>query len=372
MQHGSGLDSLENLLNQYNIFEAIGMVSQEIRHSAFLAFLLTPSQSHGLGDRFLKEVLELAGDDLEDLIIADLSATRVEREWQKIDLLAINSKHKLALLIENKVYSGEHSDQLAIYYAKVQHHYADYRVVCLYLTLTGQAPSHSAYRAISYPAVAAIIEDVAANTPSLDIQMTLTHYVKMLRRHILGDEEIERLSLQIYGQHKQAIDTIIKHLPSQQAKIQEALVSLIQRTPGLILNGTNGLNWVSFCPVSWDGVIPKGEADKWSPTGRNFLFWFHNQPEKLRFMLQIQQGPSTGRQRLFEIAERHQPLLGPAAKVLKDKYMDVYNRTILSEDRYEDTPLDVLIEEITEWWQNFCATDLPQIEAVYVAELQVH
>ena len=80
VQNNPGLDYLESLLSQYNIFEAIGMVSQEIRHSAFLAFLLTPGQSHDLGDRFLKAVLRLAGEDLGDLLDADLSATHIERE----------------------------------------------------------------------------------------------------------------------------------------------------------------------------------------------------------------------------------------------------------------------------------------------------
>jgi len=39
----SDLESLETLIAGFNIFEAIGMVKQEIRHSHFLAFLLNPS-----------------------------------------------------------------------------------------------------------------------------------------------------------------------------------------------------------------------------------------------------------------------------------------------------------------------------------------
>ena len=375
VQNNPGLDYLESLLSQYNIFEAIGMVSQEIRHSAFLAFLLTPGQSHDLGDRFLKVVLQLAGEDVGNLLDADLSATHIEREWQNIDLLALNGKHKFALLIENKVYSGEHSNQLANYYEKVQHHYADYRIVCLYLTLDGQTPSHPAYRAVSYPAVAAAIEKIAvsgADNLSPEVQMTLIHYVKMLRRHILGDREVEHLCLQIYSQHKKAIDAIIKHIPSQQMRIQEALIRLIEKTPGLLLNSTNGVRWVSCCPDSWEVLIPKVEADRWSSTGRNLLFWFDNSPGKLLFMLQIRQGPLEERQHLFEIAQKHQPPLKPATTAVKDRYTDVYNRTVLSEERYENGSLEVLIEEIEEWWDAFCATDLPKIETIYVTELQAH
>jgi hypothetical protein len=43
-----------------NIFEAAGMQRQEIRHSNFLAFLLSPLESHGMGDAFLKRLLQKA------------------------------------------------------------------------------------------------------------------------------------------------------------------------------------------------------------------------------------------------------------------------------------------------------------------------
>ena len=43
------LEELEALLSQFNLFEAIGAVRMEVRHSDFLAFLLDPAQKHGLG-----------------------------------------------------------------------------------------------------------------------------------------------------------------------------------------------------------------------------------------------------------------------------------------------------------------------------------
>ena len=42
------LEKLEGLLDRFNLFEALGIVRQEIRHSDFLAFLLDPRQNHGL------------------------------------------------------------------------------------------------------------------------------------------------------------------------------------------------------------------------------------------------------------------------------------------------------------------------------------
>ena len=42
-------EELEIQLKKFNIFEAIGFVRQELRHSKFLAFLLDHSQNGDLG-----------------------------------------------------------------------------------------------------------------------------------------------------------------------------------------------------------------------------------------------------------------------------------------------------------------------------------
>lgn len=53
------LERLESLLAEFNIFEALWgkKVRGELRHSDFLAFLLNPTENHGLGDIFLRKLL---------------------------------------------------------------------------------------------------------------------------------------------------------------------------------------------------------------------------------------------------------------------------------------------------------------------------
>src|SRR5216684_1999823 len=100
------LERLEALLDQFNIFEAIGAVRQELRHSDFLAFLLNPQQNHGLGDVFLKKLLQkvlVAAYDTStlvspiDLDVWNLDQAFVLREWQNIDILLLDEAHQLAL-----------------------------------------------------------------------------------------------------------------------------------------------------------------------------------------------------------------------------------------------------------------------------------
>ena len=104
------LEKLESILSEFNIFEAVGMIRQEIRHSHFLAFLLNPSESHRLGDLFLKKLLICALLKSEnpplspiEIDIADLENAKIRREWKNIDILIDSPSNNLVCAIENKV-----------------------------------------------------------------------------------------------------------------------------------------------------------------------------------------------------------------------------------------------------------------------------
>ena len=147
------LEQLEALLSQFNLFEAIGAVRMEVRHSDFLAFLLDPSQNHGLGDFFLKRLLQkvLAGPGRGTegvspvhLDVMDLSNTSVRREWKHTDVLCVNDDNRLVLLIENKIDSGEGEGQLERYLQEVERAYprsSGFKTIPLYLTPEGDDPA---------------------------------------------------------------------------------------------------------------------------------------------------------------------------------------------------------------------------------------
>ena len=99
------LEELEVLLSEFNLFEAMGIARQELRHSDFLAFLLAPSQSHGIGDSILKRLLHRAISTASvqlpfssiDVDIWSLADAEVAREWLNIDLLLVCQSNRLAL-----------------------------------------------------------------------------------------------------------------------------------------------------------------------------------------------------------------------------------------------------------------------------------
>ena len=140
------LEKLESELAKFNIFEAIGVVRQELRHSDFLAFLLNPSQNHRLDDVFLKRLLKrvlLEADEVTDLSglrvspvdidIADLEDAEVRREWKNIDILVHSPSNRLVCAIENKIGSKEHSGQLHRYRETVSKEFGNCRAILIYL-----------------------------------------------------------------------------------------------------------------------------------------------------------------------------------------------------------------------------------------------
>ncbi len=144
------LERISSVASQFNIFDAVGMASQEIRHSTFLSFLLNPSETHGLKDAFLRGFFQAVfkdGSTVCNHANWNLEDARVSREWNHIDLLVRLPKERVVLVIENKIWTGEHSDQLARYHQTAQSHHVGWQIIPVYLTPGGSAPSDQRYKA---------------------------------------------------------------------------------------------------------------------------------------------------------------------------------------------------------------------------------
>lgn len=243
---------LESLLKRFNLFEAVGVVRHELRHSDFLAFLLDPGQSHGLGTAFLVELLQSvrlttqddSGRRLFDVNGLDLSRAYVLREWHHINILVVDDINRLAVIIENKIGMGEHSDQLARYHRTISSHYPGYFTVPLYLTPDGEEPTSDDYFAASYSLVCEVVEKMAQNNRaslSGEMVMVLEHYAQIIKRHIVSDSDVAELCRDIYKKHKLALDVMIKHIPDQRAQIGLWLKSLISQQNELKLETVVGI-----------------------------------------------------------------------------------------------------------------------------------
>jgi hypothetical protein len=350
----------------------------EVRHSDFLSFLLTPSESHGLGDLFVKRLLQKAistsaGQSLPltliDLDTWDLDELIVLREWQNIDILLVDQRSQLVVIIENKVHSSEHSEQLQRYWQIAKQHYPGWRIVGLFLTPDADPPSDDNYLPIGYQVICEILENLSKTRSTIlnsDVRVTLNHYTQMLRRHIMSESEIAELCQRIYRKHKHAIDLIYEYRPDQQAALKDILEHLVESQPMLVLDHSSK-SYVRFTVKEWDvPLLRQGEG--WTNSGRMLLFQFNNFEDRLWLYLVIGPGPLETRQKLHDLAHAHKPHFKPAYRALNKKLNTIYQREILSPATYHESTAEQKEAEIQKKWKEFLQYDLPQIQSNLKAE----
>src|SRR5574344_1445642 len=109
--------------DEFNIFKVLGTDNYEIRHSNFLAWLLNPNETHGLGTQFIKKFFEKVknynitnnitnpeGSIPENL---EFDNIKVKREYKNIDIFIESTN--FVCVIENKYGTGEHDEQCKRY-----------------------------------------------------------------------------------------------------------------------------------------------------------------------------------------------------------------------------------------------------------------
>jgi PD-(D/E)XK nuclease superfamily len=378
------LEGLKALMGRFNIFEAIGVVRQELRHSDFLAFLLNPQENHDLSDIFVKRLLQrvLISSDRSstppvspmDLDAWNLEQMAVLREWQHIDILLLDEPNRLAVIIENKIGTGEHSDQLRRYYQAVNQHYPGYRALGLYLAPSGEVPSHDAYLPVGYGLICDVIDGLAEGRASIvspELKVLLIHYTEMLRRHIVGDSKIARLCRQIYQEHQRAIDLIVEHRFSTQESIRDVLLTLIRKTPGLIYEGRWANypkeEYINFGVQEWE-VPTLRVAKGWTRSNHILLFAVCNWPDNISLMLQIGPGDEETRQKLLAMARTNQAVFEDAGSFGGGRWINIFVRSLLTPEFYKDTTDSERDSEIRRRWAEFVEKDLPRIDDVLKRE----
>ena len=227
----SDFDDLEAELRKPNIFSILGIGRMEIRHSNFLAWLLDPNESHGLGNRVLIRVLrDLALDDKNDLDIfkineLNFSNVEVNREVPislkdedgSIDILIVfrDDKDKLLICIENKIDTTDFDGQLKKYRTYIKNTFKKenerddgYKHIFVYLT-----PNRATHRDaeeiewINYTYKNGIIkhlENIEKTIADSIIKTYISDYLSTLKREIMGNKEtsIEDMANSIYNDHK--------------------------------------------------------------------------------------------------------------------------------------------------------------------------
>lgn len=231
-----------------NVFDAVGMRTQEIKHSAFLAWLLDRNQPHKLGNRFLELFLrelidhpEPEGEEsraknnrdilretkihafadfsefLADGQISVQTETVIRSAESRMDLFLESQKAKTVAVIENKVFTTTHDNQLQRYEEELKDR-EGWRKIFVYLTPKGDAPydynePRENWCVMSYRALIKICKEILRELPNgkdnARLRILLEDYIEMVDTNLLnGNPEVRRLCKQILREHGEALEIL--------------------------------------------------------------------------------------------------------------------------------------------------------------------
>jgi PD-(D/E)XK nuclease superfamily len=258
---------LEQRIGRFNIFDSLGIVRTEIRHSNFLAWLLDPNDSHGQGSLFLNAILmdllrqsplPLRPFSPIELDGAEMRGVKVRREYRNIDILIECDEPRFVVAIENKIDSREHSDQLSRYKKTIKELFGAVPALFVYLTREGEEPSDGDWTPYTYRDIHQTLHRVrAANERSIgvDVLTFLDHYLDLVGSRLMDDPNIDDLCQMIYKNHRRAIDLIIERIGPSGSEAVIAIADEIKNSPSWkLLN--SGPSYVRAIPIAWDKLLP--------------------------------------------------------------------------------------------------------------------
>ncbi len=368
------LERLEDIVDEFNIFTALSVVNNELRHSNFLSWLMNPNESHGLGDYFLTSFLKSAsfkasalgvpGPSIFDIDGWHFDDAEILREWRNIDIFVKCEDQKFVCVVENKIHSKEHSQQLLRYKCIVKKNYPKYKKLFVYLTIEGDNPTDEDYLPLSYSDVVSLIEHLINSKKdklSPEILAFISHYKEMLRRYIVENSDVQEICRKIYKSHKKALDLIFEYRPDRILEISSCLVDIINKyAPELILDHSSK-SFVHFIPKSLDDLISE-KGTGWTKTGRILLFQITLRPGKVNLHLVIGPGPQEIREKLYAIAKGNPDVFKVSKSKFTKQWSRIYRKPLLSSKEYEDKEIEEIRELLEEKLQKFKDSDLPKIE----------
>ena len=354
------LEILREMLAEFNLFDVLGVERSELRHSRVLEWLIDPRGSHGLGNSFLRGFLKCISSDGDRTGVSRVSPAVVDgwdlldvetvRERDRIDILVVGESDGFVCLIENKVDSKEHTNQLSRYLKVVEQRYPCLKVLPVYLTPVGAKPSkeRDAERFVSlgYSEIVELLRDVLETRVAMvnsNVAVFLEQYEQTLRRRILDTpSDIDRLASQVYSNHRDAINHIIETKQRIMNVTNWAIDPAIDRHgPEDLLEDYHGNKHRRFYSKALDGIQELGKGVRWTKSRRMALFEFmYVEETHLTMTLMIGPGDQETRERLWELRKRKnfEDSWNLERQFKDGRHFPIYVKEILNEQDY--SPFD--------------------------------
>lgn len=347
---------LEERIGRFNIFDALRIARTEIRHSNFLAWLLDPNESHGLGSLFLRAVvMDLLSQMPQDrrplspvdLDGAELHGVEIRREWRHIDILITCERPRFVIAIENKVDSGEGRNQLAKYEETIRKEFAEVaQPIFVFLTREGDEASDEDWVSYSYADLHRVLsrcQRTNAGSIGDDVNAFLEHYLRLIGSRFMDDPKIDELCRKIYQNHRQALDLIFENVGPATGNLVPKLEELVleHSTTWLVCNRTS--KRLEFTPKEWLNWLPAISSRAMSDKRHWIRFVFYCGRSKCYLWCLI--GPTTNLQMRRAVIERL--ISNPREfgfkmmlKKISDRWTRVYSERIDTWEEDEEIDVD--------------------------------
>jgi hypothetical protein len=254
------LRELERESARFNLFQVTNIGRRELVHSDCLGYFLDPFANHGFGstvlDSFVSVVARNSLIDALDFHLASKNDVQVLREWKSIDLLIKFPSERIAIAIENKIDSEEHSNQLQRYRESLST-ITGWTVLSYFLTLDGDPATCDGWDSLSYRQVLHALKESHASLQSTRGESSplsfLAQYIDNLERFVMPKTRIDDLCLRLYAKHKPAIDLLIKHIPDARRIARDELIELLSKNEQLQIHAQS-TSRVEFIPTDWNQI----------------------------------------------------------------------------------------------------------------------
>jgi hypothetical protein len=276
-------DRLELGLKNPNIFQILRISNNEIRHSNFLIWLLSPNESHGLGDiflkRFLREVFssdKFSDIDQTDVEGLDLRKVNVLREWKNIDILI--QMEDVVVCIENKVLTKEHSNQLSRYRNIIEQSYPNSRKTFVYLNPDGDSSVSESelYHPMSFGFIVETLERIISiygDSVTPQVVHYIKDYITIIKRDLMRTDELTELSKKIYSNHKELFDFIIERKPDGTDEVTSIFERLILEKGWILTSPSRG--YVRFITSKLQPLVYTNKSKNGFKDRTSFVFEFY-------------------------------------------------------------------------------------------------
>ena len=211
-------------------------------------------------------------------------------------------------MIENKFFSGQHSDQLTRYMKIVMSVFMDTetkgkdtsseytKARGIFLTLQDEEPKHDNYAPIRYAAICEILDRLMishSQTLAPEVETFLNHYLEIIKETAgMSDnqKDMESVARQLYRDHKKVLDFIVANGKSTDFTfaVDEvfgegvAYPKVVEIEGQRLVYSNADSVAVSFLPESWFSALGGGNfrwpgCEKWW-AGFPVIIWLHLPP----------------------------------------------------------------------------------------------